>query len=128
MDPVKETKRALNFIFFPFVHDPKSVLLKRGSVLLHSGGGGLSNEIELMIFTHGFVMATVTLEDAIRLFLALSDRAFLTEKSFLDFLRTRFQTLDYGGTGGELTFSAALFISLLTFTCSISLPISCHLC
>lgn len=30
---MEATKRTLDFIFFPFVHDPKSVLLMRGSVL-----------------------------------------------------------------------------------------------
>lgn len=54
-----------------------------------------------MIFTHGFVLANVVLEDAFSLFLALSDREFLTEKSFLDHLLNRFREMDVDDTGGK---------------------------
>ncbi|KAL7536227.1 hypothetical protein ACHAXR_007003 [Thalassiosira sp. AJA248-18] len=97
VDPVKVTKLALDFLFFPFVHDPKSVLLKRGSVFLHDAS--LSNERELMIFTHGFLIANVVLEDAFRLFLALSDREFLTAKTFLDYLQNKFREMDEDSSG-----------------------------
>mmetsp|Transcript_56541 Transcript_56541/g.120084 ORF Transcript_56541/g.120084 Transcript_56541/m.120084 type:complete len:732 (+) Transcript_56541:26-2221(+) len=97
VDPAKITRKALNFIFFPYVHDPKSVLLKRGSVFLHDTS--LHNERELMIFTHGFLLANVVLEDAFSLFLALSDREFLTEKSFLDYLQNKFREMDEENSG-----------------------------
>ncbi|KAL7554417.1 hypothetical protein ACHAWF_017854 [Thalassiosira exigua] len=97
VDPVKMTKNAIDFIFFPYVHDPKSVLLKRGSVFLLDPD--LHNERELMIFSHGFLLADVVLEDAFNLFLALSDREFLTEKSFLDYLQNKFKEMDKDDTG-----------------------------
>ena len=59
-----------------------------------------------MIFTHGFVLANVVLEDAFSLFLALSDREFLTEKSFLDHLLNRFREMDVDDTGGKWHFSS----------------------
>lgn len=52
-----------------------------------------------MIFTHGFLLANVVLEDAFSLFLALSDREFLTEKSFLDNLQNKFREMDEEETG-----------------------------
>mmetsp|Transcript_37338 Transcript_37338/g.78759 ORF Transcript_37338/g.78759 Transcript_37338/m.78759 type:complete len:757 (-) Transcript_37338:187-2457(-) len=97
IDPVKVTRKALNFIFFPYIHDPKSVLLKRGSVFL--GDSSLPNERELMVFSHGFLIASVVLDDAFSLFLALSDREFLTEKSFLDYLQNKFREMDEEETG-----------------------------
>mmetsp|Transcript_5429 Transcript_5429/g.13589 ORF Transcript_5429/g.13589 Transcript_5429/m.13589 type:complete len:737 (-) Transcript_5429:63-2273(-) len=96
-DPAKVTKLALEFIFFPFVHDPKSVLLKRGSIFLHDDS--LPNERELMIFTHGFLLGNVVLEDAFNLFLALSDREFLTERSLLDYLQNKFREMDEEESG-----------------------------
>lgn len=75
------------------MHDPKSVLLKRSSVFLHNTPS-LHNERELMIFTHGFLLSNVVLEDAFSLFLALSDREFLTEKSLLDYLQAKLTEMD----------------------------------
>lgn len=97
VDPAKATKQALDFIFFPYVHDPKSVLLKRGPAFLSDEDP--SNERELMIFTHGFLLASVVPEDAFRMYLALSDREFLTEKKFLDYLQVKFRDMDEDGTG-----------------------------
>ena len=62
----------------------------------------LSNERELMIFTHGFLIANVVLGDAFRLFLALSDREFLTEKTFLDSMFLKLREMDEEDSGGEL--------------------------
>jgi len=91
------TQSTLEFIFFPYVHDPKSVLLKRGSVFLLDAK--LTTERELMLFTHGFLIADVACEDALNLFLALSDREFVTEKSFLENLRIKFEEMDTNKTG-----------------------------
>lgn len=99
MDPVKATKKALETIFFPYVHDPKSVLLKRGSVFLYDRR--LSSERELMLFSNGFLLADLLLDDAFRMFLSLSDKEFVTEKSFLDYLRAKFRDMDEDGTGGK---------------------------
>ena len=99
MDPIKASKQALESIFFPYVHDPKSVLLKRGSVFLNERS--LGNERELMLFSNGFLLADVVLDDVFALFLALGDREFVTEKSFLDYLRSKFRDMDEEGSGGK---------------------------
>lgn len=99
LDPAKATKQALESIFFPFVHDPKSVLLKRGSVFLYNRN--LSSERELMLFSNGFLLADLVLGDVFRMFFSLSDREFVTEKSFLDFLRSKFRDMDEDGNGGK---------------------------
>lgn len=98
LDPVKATKLALESIFFPYVHDRKSVLLKRGSVFLYNRN--VSNERDLMLFSNGFLLANFGSDDVFRLYLALSDREFVTEKSFLDFLRVKFKEMDEEGNGG----------------------------
>ena len=59
----------------------------------------LANERELMIFTHGFLLADIIIDDAFRVFLALCDREFVTEKSFLDHLQYKFKELDIDETG-----------------------------
>eukprot|EP00984_Skeletonema_dohrnii_P020980 scaffold10365_cov102-Skeletonema_dohrnii-CCMP3373.AAC.3 len=97
LDPAKATKQALESIFFPYVHDPKSVLLKRGSVFLYNRS--LSSERELMLFSNGFLLADLVLDDVFRMFFSLSDREFVTEKSFLDYLRSKFRDMDEGRSG-----------------------------
>lgn len=99
LDPVKATKQALTSIFFPYVHDPKSVLLKRDSVFLYNKS--LGSERELMLFSNGFLLANLALNDVFRMFLSLSDREFLTEKSFLDYLRSKFKDMDEDRSGGK---------------------------
>jgi len=127
-DPVEATKQTLNFIFFPFVHDPKSVLLMRGSVLTREVATkkiveesekrslddevkdlgeilmmtkrrkastlpetiNTENEKELLLFTHGFAIANILVDDVIQFFLALGDKGFSTVKGFLDHLKSRF--------------------------------------
>ena len=99
LDPAKATKQALESIFFPYVHDPKSVLLKRGSVFLYNRS--LSSERELMLFSNGFLLADLVLDDVFRMFFSLSDREFVTEKSFLDYLRSKFRDMDEERSGGK---------------------------
>jgi len=97
-DPARSTKLALDFIFFPFVHDPKSVLLKRGSVF--QLGAQVTVERDLMIFTHGFITVDVVAEDALSMFLALSDGdEFSTQNSFLEFLASKFEEMDPEASG-----------------------------
>jgi len=118
LDPVKATKQALESIFFPYVHDPKSVLLKRGSVFLYDRS--LSSERELMLFSNGFLLADLVLDDAFCMFLSLSDREFVTEKSFLDYLRAKFREMDEDRSGGkqyscqELYFVLSLHLNRLS--------------
>ena len=50
------------------------------------------NERELMIFTHGFLIANVVLEDTFRLYLSLCDHQF-AEKSFLDYMLNKFKEM-----------------------------------
>ena len=51
------------------------------------------NERELMIFTHGFLIANVVLEDTFRIYLSLCDHQFVTEKSFLDYMLNKFKEM-----------------------------------
>ncbi len=99
LDPAKATKQALTSIFCPYVHDPKSVLLKRDSVFLYNRN--LSSERELVLFSNGFLLADLALNDVFRMFLSLSDREFVTEKSFLDYLRSKFKDMDEDRSGGK---------------------------
>jgi len=50
------------------------------------------NERELMIFTHGFLIANVVLEDTFRIYLSLCDHQ-VTEKSFLDYMLNKFKEM-----------------------------------
>ena len=113
LDPVKATKHALESIFFPYVHDPKSVLLKRGSVFLYHIS--LGSERELMLFSNGFLFADLLLDDVFRVFLALNDREFVTEKNFLDYLRAKFRDMDSNGSGGKQQFLSILYSLLSLF-------------
>ena len=62
------------------------------------------------------MLANVILEDAFSLFLALSDREFLTEKSFLDYLLNKFREMDEEESGGEyLDFVVFAFIIYFQF-------------
>lgn len=120
------------------MHDPRSVLLKRGSVFLQdtnnysssnktrnlakkrngknncNGKGDFNNDDkntpasinpneqrEILFFTHGFIVADFVLKDAFKLFLAVSDREFLTVNSFLGYVRAKFKDMDIDGSGGE---------------------------
>lgn len=66
-DPRKQaTKRAISSIFFPDVTEHKSILLKRGPVLLNG------EERELMLFTTGFILARVEFDEYITLLLDVS--------------------------------------------------------
>ena len=53
----ESTKDSIRSIFFPGPQEQKSVLLKRGPVLF-----GGEDEMELMLFTNGFVLSHVQLD------------------------------------------------------------------
>ena len=61
------TKRAVTSIFFPGDHDPKHVLLKRGPTL--SNG---TDERELLLFTHAFVLSRIGLDALMEIMFTLN--------------------------------------------------------
>jgi hypothetical protein len=63
---VKETtKRAISSIFFPNDYDKKSVLMKRGPILLDG-----IDERELLLFSHGFLVSRIEFDSLMTLLLA----------------------------------------------------------
>ena len=100
LPPARKQKQALESIFFPFVSDPKSVLIQHGSVCLHgrhpptaaSDNGQcckLENERELMIFSQGFIVADFPVGDSYHLMMALTDGDAITQESMLEYLRAK---------------------------------------
>lgn len=98
--PARRQKQALESIFFPFVSDPKSVLIQHGSVYLHSrhaptvaSDNGpcckLENERELMIFSQGFIVADFPVADSYHLMMALTDGDAVTQESMMEYLRAK---------------------------------------
>jgi hypothetical protein len=91
--PLNTKKQVTDYLFFPHINDPKSWLVKHGSVVLESESGATQNagdnERELMIFTHGFIVIDVALKDVFRLFFALGDQEFLTVAILMDYLKSK---------------------------------------
>lgn len=98
----RRQKQALESIFFPFGNDPKSVLLQHGSIYFHNCHDvstdadfddekqcDLSNERELMIFSHGFIVANFPLSDSYHLMMALSDGDIVTQEGLLEYVRAK---------------------------------------
>ncbi|KAL3796122.1 hypothetical protein HJC23_000625 [Cyclotella cryptica] len=93
--PLNTTKQILDYLFFPHITEPKSWLLKHGSVFVGTSPGtmlDIGNERELMFFTHGFIVADIALKDIFRLYFALSDEEFLTAAALIDYVRTKLNT------------------------------------
>lgn len=59
------TKRAISSIFFPNDYDKKSVLMKRGPILLDG-----IDERELLLFSHGFLVSRIEFDSLMTLLLA----------------------------------------------------------
>lgn len=91
--PLNTTKQVTDYLFFPHVTDPKSWLLKHGSVFVGYNDGAVSSSIDkerdLLLLTHGFCVIDVSLEDVFRLFFALSDQEYLTKTTFMDYVRIK---------------------------------------
>lgn len=97
--PARRQKQALENIFFPFAGDPKSVLIQHGSVRFFHECHPLTNvafdnrqccnERELMIFSHGFIVADFPMSDSHHLMMALTDGDIVTQESLLEYLRTK---------------------------------------
>ncbi|KAL7499451.1 hypothetical protein ACHAWT_006986 [Skeletonema menzelii] len=60
------TKRAISSIFFPDDYDKKSVLMKRGPILLDG-----IDERELFLFTHGFLLSRIEFDSLMNLLLTM---------------------------------------------------------
>ena len=82
-----------DYLFFPHITDPKSWLLKHGSVFVgnskNSATHNVDNERELMLLTHGFVVMDIAPRDVFRLFFAVGDQEFLTETALMDYVRVK---------------------------------------
>lgn len=76
--PEKEsTQRAIASIFFPGDYDPKSVLLKRGPILIDG-----AEERELLLFTHGFLLSRITFDTLMDILTSKRKGKALHEASF----------------------------------------------
>jgi len=83
-------------IFFPAQDDHKSVLLKRGPVLVDG------EERELMLFTNGFVLSRVELDALVDLLLDASSGSGGARGVTSEEIHERFSDLDTDGSGCEL--------------------------
>ena len=91
--PGKEaTKRALSSIFFPNDYDKKSVLMKRGPILLDG-----IDERELLLFTHGFLLSRIEFDSLMSLLFALKNGD--PEQFTSAQLKKRFDAIDSDQSG-----------------------------
>ena len=89
----KETIDAISSIFFPSDHSPKSVLLKRGPIILLNG----EEERELLLFTHGLLLSRLELDSLINILFTLnSENPDLLNSNQL---KERFDAVDADGSG-----------------------------
>ena len=86
------TNDAISFMFFPSDHSPKSVLLKRGPILLNG-----EEERELLIFTHGLLTSRLEFDSLINILFTINSE----NPELLDSeqLRERFNAVDADGSG-----------------------------
>jgi len=108
---VDPTKQALEYLFYPSDTDPKSSLLKSGPIHLASNakeGLSIDNERYLMIFSHGFVVASVPTSKALSLFLALNDEEILSSTSFENYLGAKFDALSLLSVLGKASIAEVL--------------------
>ena len=97
--PMRKQNQALEGIFFPFISDPKSVLVQHGSVCFNGKNPSKTfdieqyrqpeNERELMVFSQGFIVADFTVGDSCHLMMALSDGDVVTQQSMLEYLQAK---------------------------------------
>ncbi|KAL7538282.1 hypothetical protein ACHAWF_006043 [Thalassiosira exigua] len=86
------TKKTIGDLFYPGDHDPKSVLLKRGPVLCDG-----VKESEMLLFTHGFLLASIELDTLINTLFAInSENPELLSGSNL---KNRFNEIDTDQSG-----------------------------
>lgn len=88
----KETKQAVSAIFYPSDHAPKSVLLKRGPILLDG-----THERELLLFSHGFVVSRIEFNALLNILFTINSEnpTYLDSKQ----LRKRFDAVDSDNGG-----------------------------
>ncbi len=98
VDPATPTREALELLFFPTTANPKSILLKHGPISMQSSTTNSSDNERictssksqiLILFSHGFVVASFDKRDIIPLFLALNNQDILSEKCFLLYVQAR---------------------------------------
>jgi len=86
------TKNAISSIFFPGKEERKSVLLKRGAILLDG------EERELMLFTDGITFSRLEVDSLVNLLLDASSEG-KTKKLSYEQLCERFSSIDADGSG-----------------------------
>lgn len=88
----KETLGAISSIFFPSDHAPKSVLLKRGPILING-----VDERELLVFTHGLLTSRLEFDSLINILFTINSEnpELLDSKQ----LREKFDAVDADGSG-----------------------------
>eukprot|EP00578_Thalassiosira_sp_NH16_P013609 CAMPEP_0181113522 /NCGR_PEP_ID=MMETSP1071-20121207/20392_1 /TAXON_ID=35127 /ORGANISM="Thalassiosira sp., Strain NH16" /LENGTH=516 /DNA_ID=CAMNT_0023197565 /DNA_START=216 /DNA_END=1763 /DNA_ORIENTATION=- len=88
----ERTKKAIAGIFYPGDHDAKSVLLKRGPILLDG-----TNEKEMMLFTHGFMLSNMEFSSLLNIIFTINSENphYLNSQK----LRERFDAIDTDGSG-----------------------------
>ena len=89
----QKTEKAISSIFFPRVGDLRATLLKRGPVL--EGG----EERELMLFTNGFLLSNVQLNDLVNVLLDASSGRILDQSEKQ--VERRFSSIDADDSGCE---------------------------
>ena len=86
-------QQATEAIFYPSSADPKSSLLKFGSIrLVHDEES--DSEQYLLMFTRGFVVANVVEHEALDLFFALNQNEILSSDSFSSYLESKFRVIE----------------------------------
>mmetsp|Transcript_2232 Transcript_2232/g.4061 ORF Transcript_2232/g.4061 Transcript_2232/m.4061 type:complete len:613 (-) Transcript_2232:78-1916(-) len=94
MDELGEesTNRAILSIFFPDDYDKKSVLMKRGPILLDG-----IDERELFLFTHGFLLSHIEFDSLMNMLLAMKSGD--PEQFTSAQLKKRFDDIDSDNSG-----------------------------
>jgi len=88
----ESTNRAISSIFFPDDYDKKSVLMKRGPILLDG-----IDERELFLFTHGFLLSHIEFDSLMNMLLAMKSGD--PEQFTSAQLKKRFDDIDSDNSG-----------------------------
>lgn len=91
---LETTKKTITDVFFPGDHDAKSVLLKRGPILLDG-----VDEREILLFTHGFLLHKLEFDTLLNILFTINSEnpQYLNSKQLED----RFNAIDSDRSGCE---------------------------
>ena len=93
-------------MFAPGNNDPKSILLKRGPILLNGG-----KEREMLLFTHGFLLSRIELGTALNILFAINSKH--PQYSNSRKLKDQFNTITSDKNGGKMPYYLYLHRILL---------------